>query len=424
MIKKILSTTLFKNAGIYTITNVINAAIPFFLLPILTRHLDPEEYGIVSMFTLLITFTIPFVGLSVNGAIARQYYNQDKFEIRTYVGNSIFILLLSTGLVSIFFFLFAKKISQLTSFPADMFWTIVVYAVSQFLIEVLLTLWQVQKKSIPYGLFSISKTTLNIILSIILVVVFDVGWKGRIYGQVIAVLIYALLALCLLLKYRLVKFEMKKAYVKNALLFGVPLIPHALSGSIISMTDRLFITNMVGLAVTGVYTVGYQIGSIINILSGSFNKAYVPWLYEKLNDNNQSANRKIVKFTYVYFLLIIMLALLLGLMAPYVLDIILGTQFNESSIYVIWVALGYAFNGMYLMVVNYIFYAQKTKFLAAVTFFTAITNIVLNYLFIKIFGAIGAAQATTITYFLKFIIVWYLSGKAQKMPWNLFKKPV
>lgn len=422
MIKRLLNTTLFKNAGIYTITSVINAAIPFFLLPILTRHLNPEEYGIVSMFTLLITFTIPFVGLSVNGAIARQYYNKEEFDIRIYVGNCLSILIVSSGLVGIFYMLFSDKISLLTSFPKDMFWTVVVYALSQFIVEILLTSWQVRKKPIPYSLFYISKTILNITLSILLVVVFDVGWKGRIYGQLIAMSIFASLALYLLLKNQWIKYSIKRKYIENALLFGIPLIPHALSGSIISMTDRFFITNMVGLAATGVYTVGYQIGSIINILSLSFNKAYVPWLYEKLNQNNNSTNKKIVKFTYGYFALIIIASLLLGILAPYALNIVLGTQFNESSIYVVWVALGYAFNGMYLMVVNYIFYAQKTKLLASVTFFTAIINIVLNYIFIKAFGPIGAAQATTLTFLLKFIIVWYLSSKVQKMPWNLLNK--
>ncbi len=116
-----------------------------------------------------------------------------------------------------------------------------------------------------------------------------------------------------------------------------------------------------------------------------------------------------------------MLALGLGILAPPLLSVFLGKTFNESSIYVMWVALGYAFNGMYLMVVNYIFYSQRTKSLAAVTFMTAILNVILNYFLIKKFGAIGAAQATTIVFAIKFIVVFILSAKVHDMPWNLFK---
>lgn len=118
------------------------------------------------------------------------------------------------------------------------------------------------------------------------------------------------------------------------------------------MTDRLFISNMVGLAATGIYTVGYQIGSIINVLATSFNNAYVPWLYEKLKENNKGTKVKIVKFTYIYFIIISIMAIGLGVLAPYALRGFLGKSFEGSSIYVVWIAMGYAFQGMYLMVVN------------------------------------------------------------------------
>lgn len=73
------------------------------------------------------------------------------------------------------------------------------------------------------------------------------------------------------------------------------------------------------------------------------------------------------------------------------------------------------------MVVNYIFYAQQTKILAIVTFVKAIINILLNYFFINLFGAIGAAKAITLTFLTKFIMVWIVSNKVHKMPWNILK---
>jgi O-antigen/teichoic acid export membrane protein len=420
MLKSLFKNSLFRSTGIYTITSIINSAIPFLLLPVLTRYLTPEDYGLVSMFALLITFVSPFTGLSINGAISRQYYNENEVDIREYIYNSLLVLIVSTILVGIIFYTFSERISDLASFPSKYLWTVIVYSFSQFLVSIVLSLWQVQKKALFYGMFINAKTFLNVILSIVLVVGLNFGWRGRIYGQTIALVIFAVLSLIILFKNRWVTISFNKGYIKNSLEFGVPLIPHALSGSIISMTDRFFITSMVGLAATGVYTVGYQVGSIVNILAISFNNAYVPWLYERLKKNENTTKTKIVKFTYIYFVIIVLIAILLGIIAPYALKVFLGKSFNESSIYVIWVALGYAFNGMYLMVVNYIFYAQKTKYLAVVTFLTAVINIILNYFFIRGNGAIGAAQATTITFSIKFLVVWILSNKVQKMPWNLF----
>ncbi len=418
-ITRLLDNSLLKNTGIYTITNIINVSIPFFMLPILTRYLSPEGYGMVSMFTLLITLIAPFTGLNVHGAIARQYYNQEKVDIWSYTGNALGILLLSSSMVGVIFYIFAGLIANITSFPVQMLWTVVVFSFCQFVINIIMTIWQVQKKSIYYGFFNIFKSLSNIGLSIVLVISIGLGWQGRVYGQLIATIIFSGIAIYYLIKNKWVKFNINKEYIVNALRYGVPLVPHALSGSIISMTDRLFITNMVGLSATGVYTVGYQVGSIINILAMSFNNAYVPWLYERLKKNEYKTKVNIVKFTYIYFVSIILIAILLGMMAPYFLKLFLGKSFEESSVYVIWIALGYSFQGMYFMVVNYIFYAEKTKYLAMVTFITSIVNIVLNYYFIKIYGAIGAAQATTITYLFKFLFVWYLSHKSWEMPWNL-----
>ena len=73
------------------------------------------------------------------------------------------------------------------------------------------------------------------------------------------------------------------------------------------------------------------------------------------------------------------------------------------------------------MIVGYIFYIKKTHMLAWITFFSASINVVLNYFLIKINGAIGAAQATTITFFVRFILTWTSSVRIYKMPWTRLK---
>lgn len=71
---------------------------------------------------------------------------------------------------------------------------------------------------------------------------------------------------------------------------------------------------------------------------------------------------------------------------------------------------------MYYMVTKYISYEEKTHILSLMTLVAAATNIVLNYFLINYFGAIGAAQATTLTYLIQFIITWYLASGVHKMP--------
>jgi len=253
------------------------------------------------------------------------------------------------------------------------------------------------------------------------VVLLNWGWQGRILGVIITSVIFGLLSIFIIYKREYIKFSFNKKYIKDALFFGVPLIPHALGGWIITGIDRIFINSKVGVAATGLYSVGYSVGMIIGLLASSFNLAWHPFLFEKLKENNYSTKAKIVKFTYLYNVCIIFSALVLSFIAPYFLKYFVSKNFYFAYKYVLWIALGYAFQGMYFMVVNYIFYVKKTYILAWVTFFSAGLNIILNYFFIKANGAIGAAQATTITFFVKFIMVWILSAKVYKIIFITFK---
>jgi O-antigen/teichoic acid export membrane protein len=321
-------------------------------------------------------------------------------------------------------YILKSNLSFLTKFPENWIPYIVIIALFQSIFAITLGLWQVEQKSLPYGLFQISRTILNVSLSVVFIVLLGWGWQGRILGVIITSVIFGLLSIFVIYKREYIKFSFNKKYVKDALFFGIPLIPHALGGWIITGIDRIFINSMVGVAATGLYSVGYQVGMIIGLLARSFNLAWSPFLFEKLKENNYSTKVKIVKFTYLYDVCIILVALVLSFSAPYFLKFFVSKNFYFAYKYVLWISLGYAFQGMYFMVVNYIFYIKKTYILAWVTFTSAGINIILNYFFIKANGAIGAAQATTITFFVQFIMVWILSAKVYKMPWKIWSLEV
>lgn len=119
VIKKIFSSTLVKSSGIYAITNILNSAIPFFLLPILTRYLTPEEYGLVAMIGVLVGLTSPFVGINTHGAITRKYYDRDSIKFTEYVGNCLFILFQVRFLFQFFTFCLETLFLNILRFPSN-----------------------------------------------------------------------------------------------------------------------------------------------------------------------------------------------------------------------------------------------------------------------------------------------------------------
>jgi len=327
MIIKLLGSSLFKSAGIYVGTGIINAVIQFLMMPILTRAMNPSDYGIVAIFGVLLSFSTPFIGVSGNGAIGRQYFNKEDIDLKVYITNCFLILLISTLIVTSIVLVFAKQISDLAVFPKSWIWCVILTSFCTFIVTITLTLWQVQSKPIFYGIFQVSNALINILFSLWFVVILKWTWQGRIMAQVITVVIFAIIGLFILHRNKGFKFEFNKKYIDNALRFGIPLIPHTLGGIIMTTSDRIFITNMVGLSATGLYTVGYALGNIIGFAEHAFNMAYVPWLFDKLNKNDEDLKRKIVKFTYLYFAMILLMALFMTFVAPYFLSFFVDPKY-------------------------------------------------------------------------------------------------
>lgn len=400
----------------YTAANFLNAIVPILLLPVLTAYLSKEDYGLVSMFQVMIMIALPFIGLNSQGAIEREFFN-DRYDFAEYITNAIAILSISGALIFLIFQIFGTTISLLVDFPVKFLWLVPTYCICHNVCEVLLSYWRVNNKPTTYGLFRVSRTLVEVGLSVFLVTVALKGWTGRLEGMAITAFIFGGLAIIFLFRARLMKFYWSAEQIKDILKFGVPLIPHTLGSVIMIYSDRIFITKMIGLADTGVYTVGYQVAMAISLLQSSFNLAWVPWFYEKLNQKSASINRQIVKFTYGYFLVILFCVAVLTISTPLIFKIFINKSYQDAIQFVFWIALGFAFDGMYKMVVNYIFYIKKTYIISLITLLTATLNLALNYILISRYGALGAAKATAISMFCEFVAVWWISKRIYPMPW-------
>jgi O-antigen/teichoic acid export membrane protein len=416
-IKYILGHRLFRNASVYTGTNLVNRAIPFLLLPVLTRYLSPFDYGLVATYQVILTVCGVLVRVEMNGAVAVNYFKMGRDELRAYLGNVIVISCAAFLVISIAGIAWMGPLSRLLKFPGPWILTVTAAALAQFLATLVMTLWQVEQKPLPYGLFQISQTLVNIGLSLFLIIALGWRWEGRVTGIFATSLVFAAVSALLLSVRKDVRFSIEKKHMADALSFGIPLIPHALGSLLIITADRIFINSMVGVEATGMYVVGYQVGMIIEVLAASFNAAWSPFFFEKLQQGREESKRKIVVFTYIYGAAIVILALLLSAVAPAFLRFFVGKNFYGSSQYVFWIALGFAANGLYYMAANYIFYAKKSHILAWTTLLSAGLNILLNYVLIRKNGAVGAAQATAITFALTFLTVWLCSMKVCPMQW-------
>lgn len=399
----------FKNIGLYSLLNLINASIPFLLLPILTQNLSKESYGIIDLFTNLNYIFLPIIGLNIGSSVIRFYYDKEKIDFSKFISSILLflalfgILIIGMSFLTISFF---PIIGRSTGLPNQVIYLSIAFALFSQVCEILLSFWRAEEKPIQFGVFRVSKSLLDLGIAAYLIVFINLDWEARVYTSVLIAGIFSLIAIYILIKELGLNFDFDFSYLKMGLVYSSPLIFHSLGGYIISFSDRFIILHFLGLDEVGLYAVAYQVGMVMSFISNSFNQAWTPFLFSKLKEGNKKTLNQINKINFIYFLVMIILAFIIYLFVPIIYDVFIGEAFAVSPMIIFWVLLGYVFNGMYKMLVNYMFFYKMTKHLAGITIFAAIINIIFCFYLVPSYGIIGAAISTTISFSMMFILVF------------------
>jgi O-antigen/teichoic acid export membrane protein len=408
---------LFGSAFVYTISNAANAALPLLLLPFLTHILTPSEYGTIALFSGLLVILGAFVGANAHAAIIVRYFQLERQEMMRFVSSVIWIGIVSVPLVLIIMFGLHMAITALTGIA--LYWLLIAIAVSfaQFLIQVLLALWQAEGRPLPYGAFRFLQTALDAVITLTLLLLFHFTLDGRLAGISAAWLLSLLLAVYILWRSGWLRYRPKLSHQKDAIRFGAPLIPHVIGSMLIFMADRFLIGEALGMSATGNYVVSMQFAMALGLVADAINKAYSPWLLQQLNESNSSRDHIIVKRTYIYFMLWICASLIFSYILPFIIQTLTGPNFSVNHDIVFYHCLGVAFIAMYYMVANYVFYASNTSMLATITISCGLANVCLTYFLVRNNGAVGAAQSFMVSQMLLFLGTWALAHKSRPMPW-------
>ncbi len=417
---------ILKTASIYVISNIVNASIPFLLLPVITKYLSQEEYGQAAMFQSLVLGLAAFVGLNIQGFSIRKYFDKNEDVEKNYLANSngacFLVLILTTIVTTVILEIFANNISNLLSIPSEWINIAILTSATSFVIQLRLGQWQVRNEAIKYGLLLITQSSLYMGLSLFFIISMKLGSEGRILGQYYSTVIFALISIIFLYKDNLLKLRgINYHMIKEIILYGVPLIPHTFGFFIIYTSDRIILNKYLGLSSVGVYVLAVQVSSVVTILCDSVNKAYMPWLFGKLKINNKKINVNIVKWTYYYFFILIFLSFLSFLVGPYVISFI-APKYIESSYIIGYLCLGQAISSMYTTISNYLFYTKNTGVISTITITSGVLNAILMVIMIYFHGLLGAAIAFSLSKLIQLMITWYVSNKYYPMPWFFFIK--
>lgn len=413
--------SLLRAGTIYTFAGGVASLVPLLLLPVLTRHLATDSYGIVAMYSVLTNAYAVFVGLGVHGAINRRYFD-DRFDFPAYVASSLAVIGVGAVITGVLTLLVGPALAKAVHFPERWMGAVWLTALCLSVMAVGQSVWQSAERPHRFATLQLALAISFFCLTIWFVVGMGWDWQGRVSGQLLSVALIAAVTLFLLRRGAEVKMGVRRSYVKDALTYCLPLVPHMLGGFVIGLADRIVLVRYAGLSETGIYVAGAQLAAMLTILSSAINNAWIPWFYRQVGRNDIACDIKIVKATYVIsagYLLVAGLAWLLG---DVVVEWLLGAEYQTSARVLPLLALALALDGIYKLMAGYFFYYEKLQVLYRITLAAAVVNITTLFVGITCWGAFGAALAMLATYVFFAVTTGWAARQLRPMPWLYWRR--
>jgi len=198
----------------------------------------------------------------------------------------------------------------------------------------------------------------------------------------------------------------------------LPLLPFALSIVLLNFTDRLFIIQYLNLSDVAIYSVGYKIATILTLFLIGFQHAWGPYVYS--NFRKESAKLEFARIFDIFTIIVSFMLIVITFISPYLILILATKNYLEAYKVVPFLLIGLISYSLLYFGVG-VSLSGKTYFNLVASGTGVIANIGLNMLLIPKFGIIGAAIATSISYFLMALIKLYISQKLFYLPYKIMK---
>jgi O-antigen/teichoic acid export membrane protein len=409
--------TFIKRIGLVGFTNILLALGALVLLPLLTKNLPIEEYGIWPQLTVAASLLPGILTMGLPLTLVRYLPAATISEIRDMYYSFFTLIFLSSLIVSFVIQLFDEKIAFLF-FNNNVYvvGVLSVIAVVECLYYYTFNYFRATQQIKKYSLITIFKEILKITF-LALAIYLNKGINGVAIGFLLSSMI------CLCINVIIIFFQIgviipKFKNLKEHLSFGIPTIPQIASQWLVNSSDRYIIALFLGTTYVGYYSPSYSIGYLISMLFMPLSFLLPSFLSEYYDQGNIKEVNHIINYSLKYYLTIAIPAVFgLSLLAkPLLINMSTVEIAQNSSLIIPIVAISTLILGVLYILQQIIVLEKRTKLLGKIWILAALLNLGLNYLLIPYFGIIVAA----ITTFASFSVSTLISLRYISRSFNLY----
>lgn len=390
----------------YTLATVIQNGILFLITPLYTRILSDAQYGIFSVYQSWQQIISIVSVLALDRCITVGFM---KFQThrKEFLSSVQALMTLLVFLCAIFVCLCSRQFQSIIGLPVEIVYTMLVVALMNNTLSNWSWFQRYHYSYIKLTIITVLSTAAIQIVSVLALFFLPFENKGSVLilsMSGVRLLLYGIIYCSVFITGKTVY---KREYWKFALGYSVAVVPHALAQIILNSSDRIMIDKFCGRSDAAYYGVTYSAAMVLNIIMISVSSAVQPWFFEKIESKDFESIRQ---RTSTLLILAALLSAGVSFVAPEILTIMAPSSYRAALWVFPSVAASVFFNSMYLYFANFESYYEKPYYFSVATMVGAVLNIVLNYIFIPVFG-FEAAGYTTLVCYIFFAAMHYVFMK-------------
>ena len=410
-----------KNTGLYLLPVVLSNALPLVTLPIFTRLLTKEDYGVWALAQVYAIFVTGIANFGLNIGYERNFF-EHREPARAAGLLYATLLFVSTALLvfGLLTYLFMPQLAQLVVGSPDhagiLFLSYCAVAVMG-LKNYYLTYFKNTENARAFIWYTIDETILGLGFALIFVAWLRVGAIGMVWGQLLA---SSLIMSILTFRFtRTHPFSFSIPALKYSLRLSLPLTPRIFFGVLGSQFDKYMLGLMDTLAGAGIYNIAQKIANAVFTCMSAIQNVYSPQVYQRMFSVNAEEGRTIGRYLTPFLYVSAFVGLLIALFAEEVIGILTPKDYHGATDIVTILALLYVtyFFGKQPQLI----YAKKTFLTSLLTMGSIGLNVLINIPFIHQWGAVGAAWGTLLSGLITGAVSFFLAQHYYRINWEYGK---
>ena len=399
-----------KDAAIYSVSTGFLRVLLFIQVPLFSRSLTSNDFGVLELITALITFINLVIPLEISQGLAIRFSSEPDHTNRVKFASSALWFTLAAYVV---FFMVAWPFSNYIASQlfgqtgeSSLGSLFLLCTVVNGIFLLLLSQLRWMLLPVKYLLTAAISGLSNIALATVLVYSFHAGLQGILEAQIVAGLVGSLCAFYF--GRQLYGWNFDRTKWLAMLEFSLPLVPASLSVALVLYADRFILEWLVGLGGVGAYGVAYRIAGIAGVFVAGISAGLTPLIY---NFHREMAMpQRVVDFLRYYTLCASCFVFFLILFSREILWALRADEYAHIIPVIPVIALGLFSSNLYIFVPG-LTIARRSKIMSGVGLAAALLNVLLNWFLISAFGIAGAAWSLYFCGLFTFAAWWKLGQR-------------